>query len=300
MIVDVHTHGPTHRDTVPEDERAFMNSWRPSGEPIDVNVSWADFDKGTEAADVSIVFNIASLAEKPGQLPDSLEAVNRETVNSSIEEFVAARPDKRIGFMSVHPLADGYLEEMERAQAAGLKGIKLGANYQNFDPLGDEARALYAFAQKNGLPILFHQGTSPIQMAPIRYSYPLVMDEVAIAYPDLHIVMEHLGHPFTRETVAVVRKHPNVYADVSMLYIRPWTCYEGLTMASEWGIMHKLLLGSDYPGSSTAEAIARLRAVNDIVEGTNLPKVSAEHIEGIIHADALTAMGLDDPRSAGR
>jgi hypothetical protein len=197
--------------------------------------------------------------------------------------------------MSVNPNFPDYMDEAKRAMANGLKGIKLGPNYQNFDPLSPGAKRIYAFAQKNSLPILFHQGASPQQFAPLRYAYPLVMDEIAIEFPDLRIVMAHLGHPFTRETVVTIRKHPNVYADISAIYVRPWTLYEGLTLATEWGVMEKILFGSDFPVTTPRTAIDSLRNVNEIVEGTNLPRVPLELIEGIIQADALGALGLSVP-----
>jgi len=119
-----------------------------------------------------------------------------------------------------------------------------------------------------------------------------VTDEVALRFPELRIVMAHMGHPWGRETVVTIRKHPHVYADVSSIYLRPWVCYESLLAAVEWGTTHKLLLGSDFPIATTAEAIAGLRRVNDIVEGTAMPRIPDEAIEGIIHADALGALGL--------
>lgn len=293
MIVDVHTHTPTHREAVPEQDRQLYSGWN-NGPAVVTTQSWADYDERTSAADVSIVFNIA-VAD-----PESNSGVlgDPTRVNQSTEEFVAANPAKRIGFMSINPNFPGYLDEAERAMGNGLKGIKLGPNYQNFDPLAAAARKIYAFAQEHALPIVFHQGASPNQFAPLRYSYPLLMDEIAIEFPKLRVVMAHLGHPFTRETVVTIRKHPHVYADISALYARPWTLYEGLTMATEWGVMNKLLFGSDFPVTTPRTAIDALRKVNDIVEGTALPKVSLELIEKIIHADALGALGLSVPAKA--
>jgi predicted TIM-barrel fold metal-dependent hydrolase len=57
-----------------------------------------------------------------------------------------------------------------------------------------------------------------------------------------------------------------------------------------------LLFGSDFPVTTPGYAIERLRAVNDILEGTKLPRVPLEQIENIIHADALGFLGLEDPR----
>ena len=293
MIVDVHTHTPTHRDAVPEQDRQLYSGWN-NGPAVVTTQSWADYDEQTSAADVSIVFNIA--VDDPETNSGVLGDPTR--VNQSTEEFVAANPSKRIGFMSINPNFPGYMDEAERARGNGLKGIKLGPNYQNFDPLAPAARKIYAFAQEHALPIVFHQGASPNQFAPLRYSYPLLMDEIAIEFPELRVVMAHLGHPFTRETVVTIRKHPHVYADISALYARPWTLYEGLTMATEWGVMNKLLFGSDFPVTTPRTAIDALRKVNDIVEGTALPKVSLELIEKIIHADALGALGLSVPAKA--
>ncbi|SDS75218.1 amidohydrolase family protein [Actinopolymorpha singaporensis] len=288
MIVDVHNHTPTHRDPVPDSERLSFEGWRSDRSVVTTN-SWDDFDRQQTDADITIVFNIA--------VDDPLRATGLpyrpERTNDATAEFVAAAPDRRIGFMSVNPLLPTVFQEVERCRDLNLVGVKLGPNYQDFDPLCDEARRLYAYCEREGLPILFHQGTSPIQEAPLRYTHPLVMDEIALAYPELRVVMAHMGHPFVRETVAVIRKHPHVYADVSSVYLRPWLAWEALTFAGEWGVPHKLLFGSDYPISTSGEAMAALRRVNDIVEGTKLPRVPDDSIERIIHADALSALGLE-------
>ena len=287
MIVDVHAHTPTHRNAVPPSDVRTYDNWR-TDRPVVTTNSWADFDIAMAAADVSIVFNIA--------VDDPLAATGLdyrpEDTNSSTAAFCSAAPDRRIGFMSVDPRLPGVLDEIERWRDEGLVGIKLGPNYQNFEPLGDEALAVYEHAERVGLPILFHQGASPIRFAPLRYTHPLVTDEVAIRFPELRIVMAHMGHPWARETVVTIRKHPHVYADVSSIYLRPWVCYESLLFATEWGATGKLLLGSDFPIANTGEAIAGLRRVNDVVAGTGMPRISEETIEQIIHADALSALGL--------
>src|SRR5205807_10419098 len=139
------------------------------------------------------------------------------------------------------------LEEMDRCiNVLGMTGMKLGPNYQNFEPLGPEAEQVYAEAERRGLPIVFHQGTSPVREAPLRYAYPLVMDEIAIRHPELRIVMAHMGHPWQADTIAVIRKHPNVYADVSALFYRSWSFWSGLRLATEWNVLHKLVFGSDW------------------------------------------------------
>lgn len=289
MIVDVHTHTPSHEAAVPDAERLLNHRWRPD-RPVVASNSWADYEAACSAADVTIAFNIA--------VSDPVAATgipsNPAGVNESTARFVARDPARRIGFMSVDPNAPDCLDEVRRCRSdLNLVGIKLAPNYQRFDPLGEAAGALFGLASDLGLPIVIHQGASPIRDAPLRHAQPLLMDELAIAFPEMRMVIAHMGHPWQRDTIITIRKHPHLYADVSALVFRPWSLYEALRLATEWGVMHKLLFGSDFPLATSAETIDGLRAVNDIVEGTRLPTVPDELIEGIIHADALDALGIE-------
>jgi predicted TIM-barrel fold metal-dependent hydrolase len=285
-MIDVHSHVPTHRDAVPPDELIVTDRWRPD-RAVAATTSWADYAEAFADVELSVVFTIAR---------NRLEV--DPALNDAVGAFVADAPTRRIGFLSIHPEVDGALDELERARTdLGLTGIKLGPNYQVFDPLGEAALRVYAVAEQYGLPILFHQGASPVQDAPLRYAHPLAMDEVAIRHPELRIVMAHLGHPWQRETIVTIRKHPHVYADVSALFYRPWSFYEALLLATEWGTLDKLLFGSDFPIATPAETAAGLRRVNDPIEGTKLPPVPLDKIEELIERDPLPLLGLERPRA---
>ncbi len=287
MIVDVHSHVPSHRDRVPPGEYVENAKWRPD-RVVAATTTWAEYAAAFADVDVSISFTIARNRER----------LDRE-LNDTVAAFVAAEAERRIGFLSVHPEVEGAEEEVERAhEELGLKGIKLGPNYQIFDPLAPPAFRIYELAERHGLPILFHQGASPVREAPLKYAHPLLMDEIATRFPELRIVMAHLGHPWQRETIVTIRKHPHVYADISATFYRPWSFYEGLRLATEWGALDKLLFGSDFPIATPAETIAGLRRVNEPVAGTALPAVPLDAIEAIIHRDPLPLLGLEHP--AGR
>lgn len=296
MIIDIHTHTPTHRDAVPPDEEFWNRVGRPD-RAVKTTQTWAEYDRdAAEAgAEVSVAFNIA--VRDPG--PDTLLPADPARINDSTAEFVAGAPDRRIGFMSVHPLDPGALDEIERCVTdLGLKGVKLGPNYQNFDPLGEEAGRVYAEAERRGLPVVFHQGASPVRAAPLHYAHPLTIDQIAIRHPELRIVMAHMGHPWQADTIVVIRKHPHVYADVSALYYRPWSFYNGMRLATEWSVLDKLLLGSDWPIITPRETIDGLRNVNAPIAGTAMPEVPLDKIEEIIHRDSLSLLGLAHPRGA--
>jgi predicted TIM-barrel fold metal-dependent hydrolase len=296
MIIDVHTHPPQYKDAVPDDEVVWNHVWRPD-RSVRATTSWQDYLDAQGAAGVSIVF---AIAWHPGMAIPRISGQEagdtswyQGNINDAVATFVAAHPDRLISFMALHPHDPDCLDEFERCRTElGMRGIKLGANYQNFDPLEARALAIYERAQRYGMPILFHQGTSPVREAPIRLSYPLLMDEIAIRYPDLKIVMAHVGHPWQVDTCVVIRKHPNVYADVSANFYRPFSFWEQMIKATEWNVLDKLLFGTDFPVTTVEETIGGLRNVNKVVEGTRLPRVPEEKIEQIIHRDALGLLGL--------
>ena len=289
MIIDVHSHVPSHIDTVPPEEEVQESKMRPD-RAVRLTTTYGDFFKAMEPVDRVISFGIAMPADRPAVIGEK----DMKKVNDATAALVARAPEKVIGFMSVHPNEPAALDEMERAYGdLQLRGLKLGPNYQNFDPLGENARKIYSRAQEMKLPVLFHQGTSPVRDAPIRYAHPLVMDEIAILFPELRIVMAHIGHPWLEDCLVVIRKHPNVYADVSGRFYRPWSFYNGMRLAYEWSVINKLLLGSDYPISTPKETIDGLRHLDDFIRQHHLPEVPLELIEGIIHRNSLELLGLD-------
>ena len=101
-----------------------------------------------------------------------------------------------------------------------------------------------------------------------------------------------MGLPWFTDAMVMVRKHPNVYADISCGHLRPWWMYQALTAFYESGVLDKLLFGSDFPFASQDETITGLRTVNAVVEGTALPRIPEDAIENIINRDAISLLGL--------
>lgn len=313
MIVDVHTHGPRERPasaahpaasagrTAASKEGSSSAPMRPD-RPDPEHVTLDDYLAAMDYVDRAIVFGIAApppgdphpFGGPPAPAEPRWPTARQRQVNDATAAVVRARPEKLIGFMSVHPHEPDALEEIERAvHELGLRGIKLGPNYQNFDPLGEPAFRLYRRAQELGLPILFHQGTSPVRFADLDYAHPRHMDRIATCFPDLRIIMAHMAHPWQTDCIAVIRKHPNVWADISALHYRPWSYYTCLRLATEWSVLHKLLFGSDFPVATPRETAEALPHVNDIIEGTKLPPVPVEELLKIVERDALAVLRLD-------
>ncbi len=120
------------------------------------------------------------------------------------------------------------------------------------------------------------------------------MEDIALEYPKLKIVVAHMGHPWVEDAVVLIRKQPNVFADISALYYRPWQFYNALMLAQEYGCGHKLLIGFGLSLHHTpATPMAALRNVNHIIGNSGLPVIKESLTEGIIERDTLALLGLD-------
>lgn len=203
---------------------------------------------------------------------------------------VAKHPDKFVGFAAVDPRRPDYMDLLVHAvEDLKLKGVKFGPIYNGVSLLDPRMEPVYAYLQKNNLPLTMHMGTTYGTNAPIRQGRCLDLDDVAHRYPDLKMIMAHMGHPWYEECIVVARKNPNVYCEVSALYYRPWQYYNILICAQEYLITewNKIFWGTDFPFTSVKDSIDGLRNINKQVEGTNLPRVSQSTIEGIIHSNPL-------------
>lgn len=272
MVVDVHTHAPL-RWLMPD----YHGGVRP-GAQVKLDFTFEEhWETLSPMVDRMVVLDLAR---------------GGENQNDEIAGYARQHPGRVIGFMSVDPTHPAAVAEMQRAYDLGLRGLKLGPIYQNFHPLDGRAFEVYRKAAELHLPIVIHQGTTFPRRAPLKYADPLLLEEVAWAFPELPIVVAHMGHPWMAETIVLIRKHPNLYADISALHYRPWQFYNGLVLALEYGIDEKLLFGSDWPFTTPAETAAGLRRINRFTEGTSLPRVPEEVIEAIISRDSLALLGL--------
>ena len=213
--------------------------------------------------------------------------------DAHVASYVTQDPGHLVGFLSVDPTQSGWEGEMRRGhEELGLRGIKLLPMYAGFRPDDERLNPLWRYATERRLPVLLHTGTTFVSQAPLECTLPRHLDPVATRFPEVKIIMAHLGHPYEGECVAVIRKHPNIYADVSALHYRPFQLYHSLMLVQEYGVWNKLLFGSDYPFTTVNASIEALRHMNDMVEGTKLPRLEMPQIEAMITRDSLALLGL--------
>lgn len=220
-------------------------------------------------------------------------AVGFQVPNEWVAQYTAENPTRLFGFASVDPNRERPERILEQAiRELKLKGLKLAPIYQNFHPLDNGCYPLYSKAQELKLPIMWHQGTSFVHKGPLEKSRPVYLDPVARAFPDLKMIIAHMGHPWIGETISVVRKNPNVYTDISALASRPWQMYNALVEAVEYGIEDKLLFGTDFPFFTVQRMVEALENVNAVAEGTNLPRVPDRTIRKLLDKNTPELLGL--------
>jgi len=220
--------------------------------------------------------------------------------NRFVADYVRQHPTKLIGVAGIDPT--NLTEATEALTAAheqfGMKGITVSPAAQDFHPADSRAMQVYAEAAKLRMPVFVHQGIHFSVASKMEFARPVMLDEVARDLPNLKLVVAHLGYPWVEECIVLLGKHPNVYADISALMHRPWQAYNALLSAYQYGVMDKLLFGSDFLYTAGTAAIASLYRLNQLVTGTNLPTVPRAQLEGIVERDALYLLGIDTPTSA--
>ncbi len=154
---------------------------------------------------------------------------------------------------------------------------------KSIDVDGRTMRRYIAILEELGIPINWHQGTSFVRPGPLKYSNPILLEDIAVACPDLTMIISHMGHPWETECVVLIRKHPRLFADTSALHYRPLRHYQAFMTALEYGVEDKLIFGSDFPSATPEQAIAGLWKVNDVVRGTQFPKFPDEALNRIIY-----------------
>lgn len=192
--------------------------------------------------------------------PDLMGFTHR--VNEYVVEYCQAAPDRLIPMGGVHPrFAEDAASEVRRAAELGVRALKIHPPHMAVEPNaylhGLEAlRAIYEEAQRLALPVMIHTGTSIFPGARSRVGEPIAVDDVAVDFPDLTIILAHGGRPLWMEQAFfLVRRFPRVHMDVSS--IPPKSLLRFFPRLAE--IADKVLYGSDWPAPGVKSMGANLR-----------------------------------------
>jgi hypothetical protein len=178
------------------------------------------------------------------------------SANDWIARYVRGREDRLFAVGSVHPrhARDAGGQTRRLFEELGIRMLKIHPPHQLFaanaylDGLAGLGE-VYAAAERAGRPVMIHTGTSIFQGARNRFADPMAVDDVAVDFPTLKIILAHAGRPLYMNTAAfLVRRHPNVHLDLSG--IPPKKLLEYLPRLED--LADRCLWGTDYPSPGVA------------------------------------------------
>ena len=205
-------------------------------------------------------------------------------VNQWVVDYCKENPKRLLSCGSVHPRHTTNVQaDMEQIARTGIRMIKIHPPHQllfanDYINGVKELEVIYRMAEKHGIPVMVHTGTSIFPGARNRYGDPLFLDDVAVDFPNLRILMAHGGRPIWMQTAFfLLRRHRNVYLDISG--IPPKLLLQYFPRLQE--IASKTLFGTDWPSPGVKD----IR--QNIDEFSALP-LSAEVQEQVLSKTALT------------
>ena len=237
--IDVHVHAHAHDEPGSEVGAAAKTYFGTNDAPLDLDEMAAYYRARKMAC---VFFTVDERLSGRPMIP-----------NDAVLAAAARNADVMIPFVSVDPTTGtAALAELERLIAAGARGFKLHPPLQEFWP---NDRAIYPFyeaVQATKLPVIFHTGHSGIGTGArggggirLKYGAPMPIDDVAVDFPDMPIVLAHPSFPWQDEAISVCLHKPNVYIDLSgwsPKYFPPQ-----LVQYANTQLRRKVLFGSDYP-----------------------------------------------------
>jgi predicted TIM-barrel fold metal-dependent hydrolase len=240
--IDVHIHPPGPKGESLTSSEEAQKYFRAAPPPASVE-EMAEYYKQLDV--FGVVFAI-----------DDETVSGREPVpNDHIAGITERYPDQFVAFGSIDPWKGrAAMKEMSRcAEDLGMKGLKFMPNTQQFYPNDERFYPIWELAQKLGLVVLIHSGTTGVGAGrpggggiKLKYSQPIpYVDDVAADFPELKIIMAHPSWPWQEEQLAILVHKPNVYMDLSgwsPKYFQP-----SLVQYANSLIQDKVLFGSDYP-----------------------------------------------------
>jgi predicted TIM-barrel fold metal-dependent hydrolase len=243
VAIDVHTHAwksALRVDDAPTESQQAMGRYfryQPQHQTVP---EMADMYRKLKMA--FVVFTVDNPREK------------RKITNEEIAELAQKHSDVAIPFASIDPHRgdEGVRQARRLIKDFGVKGFKFHPTVQEFYPNDRLAYPLYEAIAEAKLPALFHTGQTGVGAGTrggggirLKYSNPIYLDDVAVDFPDMPIILAHPSFPWQEEALSVATHKPQVYIDLSgwsPKYFPPILVQYANTLLKD-----KILFGSDYP-----------------------------------------------------
>lgn len=270
MRIDFHVHLAIKEQLLPVPASFCDGFWPgPTG--------WNDIVRDAETLDAYLESQGVDYAV--GLAESSPLATGVTTNQFVLERFGKAK--RVILFAKLNPYTDRDLGgEVKRLAARGFRGIKLYPTYQHFFPNDRVLYPMYEACREVGWPVMVHTGSSIFPGAKIKYGDPVHLDDVAVDFPGLNILLVHGGRGFWYDRAAFLAKlHANIFIEVAGL--PPQNLLKYFPDLPRLG--DKVVFGSDWPANPGIRA--NMEAVNEL-------GLTPETVEKILGGNAARLLGI--------
>ena len=274
-VIDFHTHPYRPGDLAPG-TREFVS-----------RISPAVREHGDALADPEYFASVlrADGVMRAVLLPEHCPATSGNVRTETVLEIAAKVPDFFVPFASVDPNTDPKPAALLRryAEAGPIAGLKLYPSYQFFYPNERRIYPIYEVCAELGIPVLYHIGSSVLPGTRLKYCDPIHLDDVAVGFPGVPLVMAHGGRGFWYDACAFLAAHfANVYIDVTGLV--PGRLLEHFPRLEQ--LADKVVFGSDWP--------AMPRSVGENVDAVAGLGLSADALDRILYRNAARLLRLEE------
>ncbi|MSR43829.1 MAG: hypothetical protein EXS15_00510 [Phycisphaerales bacterium] len=216
-----------------------------------------------------------------------------------VADVVSRQPHRLAGVAGIDPMSPSWSDDLDHARSLGLAAVTVSPSAQGFHPTHSNAMRFFDRCAFERLPVFVSRPgiLSPAMI--LEYDRPTPWDEVARTFPALKIIIAEIGAPWIDETIALLSKHPGIYADTSGLASQSWRLYTTLLHAHEVGVLEKIFFGSGFPFASPAAAVEAIYSLNSYALGTNLSSIPRAALRLIVERNPITTLGMTAPLTIG-
>lgn len=210
-------------------------------------------------------------------------SIHDERNNKVIEELAKEHFVKTVYWVDLEKINKKSLKIMEK-EIEKFAAIKLTPGRQYFYPNEEKCKKIYEIAEKNDKIVIIHTGDPFYNFAKVKYAHPIYIDDIAVEYPNLKIIIAHAGNPWIEDAVEIAYKNENVYLDISGWFFKNIPKDYGIIMRQKLKFIisyletsDKILFGTDWP-------LIKMKKYVNFVKNSGINK---NEIKKIMYKNAL-------------
>lgn len=298
MVIDSHMH-LTRKANYDIERNTTMGMTIPEDTDLEDLISW---------------WKAAGIEKAVCMGQDMTKTWNTEFGEQYVRECYKKHPEFFIPFAAIEPIdragrfnQEKYEYMVESVDGFGVKGLLFTPPFGQYYANSNLIYPFYEFAQKRNVVVQYHHSAQigPAILSPHKYVQMVNLNDVIIDFPNLKIVVEHIGYPWSEQLFVLMTNQKNMYCDLAMSFVRPTWLAWNMVVAKEYGVIDRVMFASDYvahgydlfsenPTEDLKRWIDYVRIdLNRICEKSGWPTFTVDEIDGILYKNAARLYSLE-------